>query len=413
MLFATAEELERKKRAQATGVVDNRTPQQAVESLVTPPSALVMPRAPMSPSRQANERYGTGETILRRMGNLLTGGLFDEQIIPEMSDGNRLHYKNAMELYQEDVAAMHERAQRQSRMTMNRDTVMDGIETPGDFLARAELVADTGSVANADYALGREPYQAPRYETKYDNGILTRYNVNDPSDVMIVKDPNGNPITEKADADTKKTAGWFRRAVPALENMHKLEDRGVTLPREALLLIQQAQDADGFLDMQVYNQLLNNLEGGVGLSKDQKQYLRNAQDLAMIQLRKESGAAIGVQEMFNELNQNVMLNDMSDEGYSYQRSARSNKYRQLSAEMPQPLLDAFKKEGLFTTMDRLRSGSARHYDVSGERTDFSNVSSERFEDVWKQLPPGQYTGPGGKVVIKKPPPRSNVFGTKK
>ena len=57
MLFATAEELERKKRAQATGVVDNRTPQQAVESLMTPPSASVMPPSPMSPTEQAVERY--------------------------------------------------------------------------------------------------------------------------------------------------------------------------------------------------------------------------------------------------------------------------------------------------------------------------------------------------------------------
>lgn len=410
MLFATAEELERKRRAQATGVVDNRTPQQAVESLMTPPSAMVMPRAPMSPSRQASERYGTGESILRRMGNLLTGGLFDEQIIPEMADGNRLHYKNAMELYQEDVAKMHERAQRQSRMIMNRDTLTDDIEGPEDFLARAEMVEDTGSVANADYALGRDPYQAPRYETKYDNGILTRYNVNDPSDVMIVRGPDGNPITEKLDGDMRKTKGWFKRAVPALENMHKLEDRGVTIDRKTLtLLAQQAQNEDGVITPQLFNAALNDLS----LSQDQRQYIRNARDLAMIQLRKESGAAIGVSEMFNELEQNLMLDDFSDEGYEYQRGARGRKYRALSEGMPTNVLKELRADGYFTTLDTLRSNGARHYDSSGERTDFSNVSSERFEDIWKQLPPGQYIGPGGKVIIKKPPPRSNVFGTKK
>ena len=401
MLFATAEELERKKRAQATGVVDNRTPQQAVESLLMPPS-------PMSPTEQAVERYGTGGTVLRNIGNLLTGGLFDSAIIPEYTAGNRQHYKNAIELYHEDVKAMHERAQRQSRMTMNRDTLTDDIEGPEDFLARAEMVEDTGSVANADYALGRDPYQAPKYETKYDNGILTRYNVNDPSDVMVVKDPNGNPITEKFDGDVRKTAGWFRRAVPALENMHKLEDRGVALPREALLLTQQSQDADGFFDMQIYNKLLNDLS----LSTDQKQYLRNAQDLAMIQLRKESGAAIGVQEMFNELNQNVMLTDMGDEGYEYQRRARGNKYRQLASEMPQPLLDKFAEEGLFRTMDRLRSGSARvkqdasggfgaSADPVGDFYNFSDMEEADFDPIYNALPDGaSYVGPDGVTRIK-------------
>ena len=158
------------------------------------------------------------------------------------------------------------------------------------------------------------------------------------------------------DGDMRKTSAWFKRAVPALENMHKLEDRGVTLSREVLTLMQQAQDADGIFQPQIYNKLINDLN----LSKDQKQYLRNAQDLAMIQLRKESGAAIGVQEMYNELSQNVMLDDMSDEGYEYQRGkARLNKYRGLAEGLPSYLLDEFKADGYFDTLDELRKGSAR------------------------------------------------------
>jgi hypothetical protein len=79
----------------------------------------------------------------------------------------------------------------------------------------------------------------------------------------------------------------------------------------------------------------------------------------MIQLRKESGAAIGVQEMFNELSQNVMLSDMSDEGYGYQRSSRGRKYRALSDGLPSYLIDEFKEEGYFDTLDTLRGSGAR------------------------------------------------------
>jgi hypothetical protein len=46
------------------------------------PASLLFPE-PLSPMEQANQKYGTGETILRRLGNLFTGGLFDSAIIPE------------------------------------------------------------------------------------------------------------------------------------------------------------------------------------------------------------------------------------------------------------------------------------------------------------------------------------------
>jgi len=153
----------------------------------------------------------------------------------------------------------------------------------------------------------------------------------------------------------RKTSGWFKRAVPALENMHKLEDEGVTIDRSTLTLMQQAQDADGIFQPHVYTKLLNE----AGLNQDQRQYLRTAQDLAMIQLRKESGAAIGVSEMFNELSQNVMLSDMGDEGYEYQRGTRNRKYRGLSEGMPSYLIDEYKESGYFDRLDKLRSGSSR------------------------------------------------------
>jgi hypothetical protein len=245
--------------------------------------------------------------------------------------------------------------QQMAAMQPGFDMLMNGQDDPQDALYRAHYAKQFG-VDALQYALnGGKKQIAPSIETRFNNGVLVRYDKNSNAPAVPVLDGQGNPVTEKMDGDMRKTSGWFKRAVPALENMHKLEDQGVSIPRQALLLTQQAQDADGFFDMTVYNKLLNDLS----LDQDQKQYLRNAQDLAMIQLRKESGAAIGVQEMFNELNQNVMLDDFSDEGYEYQRGARSNKYRALSEGMPSYLIDEFKDDGYFERLDKLRSGSAR------------------------------------------------------
>ena len=318
-----------------------------------------------------------------------------------MQDNQR--YVSQVKSYQDEL----ERQREIESLRVGFGHLTDDVDNPLDPIYRAIYGKEYGlDVLGAALNNGVKP-TTPAWETKFDNGVLVRYDKNNPTNAEVVKGPDGNPITEKADGDVRKTAGWFRRAVPALENMHKLEDRGVALPREALLLTQQAQDADGFFDMQIYNKLLNDLS----LTQDQKQYLRNAQDLAMIQLRKESGAAIGVQEMFNELNQNVMLTDMSDEGYEYQRVARGNKYRQLASEMTQPLIDAFTEEGLFETMDRLRRNSARvRPDAGGKRAsldpvgdfyNFSDTSDAAFDLVYKDLPEGtRFIGPDGKAYIK-------------
>jgi hypothetical protein len=225
----------------------------------------------------------------------------------------------------------------------------------------------------------------PSWETKFNNGVLYRYDKNGIHAAQPVLDAEGNQVTEKMDGDMRKTSGWFKRAVPALENMHKLEDEGVTIDRSTLTLMQQAQDADGIFQPHVYTKLLNE----ANLKPEQRQYLRNAQDLAMIQLRKESGAAIGVSEMFNELSQNVMLSDMTDEGYEYQRGARGRKYRALSEGMPSYLIDEFKEEGYFDTLDALRSGSARAPQDTKTPKAAGTAPEGIDQDVWDALTPTQ------------------------
>ena len=312
--------------------------------------------APISPYEQARQNHGDGFGFF--MKSMLASRRPDlaRWIMPELSAENIAQYDANMKLYNEQ----QNRLRKQQLYSDFGGQFMEAFQTPeteDDVMAFSNAIAGGLGLDEVKYLhkIAGKSYQDPEWETKFDNGVLVRYDKNGVAPTQVVLDDNGGQITEKMDGDMRKTAGWFKRAVPALENMHKLEDRGVTLPREVLMLMQQAQDADGIFQPQIYNKLIND----IGLEPEQRQYLRTAQDLAMIQLRKESGAAIGVQEMFNELNQNVMLDDMNDEGYAYQRGSRNRKYRALSEGMPSYLIDEFKADGYFDTLDKLRKGSSR------------------------------------------------------
>jgi hypothetical protein len=365
------EAAESKQILAGLGVTDeHRMPQRAPapEPAMVDPTAGLLIAQPVMPKTRGEQDYEDNPVAatLKKM-------LIPRPIYKQMYGANSEYtqdlakYKVDMDLYKTQQEKQLELQMAAQSATSERE-MMDGLGTglrdafategTDDDLewvmkarARGMDLADIKHYQN----MAGHSYQAPSWETKFDNGVLIRYDKNGNSPAQPVLSYDGSPVTEKMDADMRKTSGWFKRAVPALENMHKLEDRGVSIPRQALLLTQQSQDANGFFDMTIYNKLLNDLS----LNQDQKQYLRNAQDLAMIQLRKESGAAIGVQEMFNELNQNVMLDDFSDEGYEYQRSSRANKYRQLSSGMPDYLLDEYAEEGYFERLNKIRSGSAR------------------------------------------------------
>jgi hypothetical protein len=344
-----------------TGVQSGADPV-SMPSMDPKPQGLLGLEMPKSWQEEAYEENGGMKYFGKQLLNNLTGGFFEGQIFPD-SVGADERYAMQKALYakrlesQLGVQADEAERERMGALGTNLRDAFSTDDTSDDL--EAVMAARAGGMDLADIKhfqqmIGKS-FLDPSWETKFDNGVLVRYDKNSDAPAQVVLGDDGNPITEKMDGDMRKTSGWFKRAVPALENMHKLEDRGVTLDREVLTLMQQAQDADGIFQPQVYNQLVNNL----GLSKDQKQYLRTAQDLAMIQLRKESGAAIGVQEMFNELSQNVMLSDMSDEGYEYQRGTRGRKYRALSEGMPSYLVDEFKADGYFDTLDALRKGSSR------------------------------------------------------
>ena len=384
------------------------TPQMIADAPNVEAAQSLLP-VPLSPIEKMIERDGKAKTF----GKMLLGGFtgLTPFLMPELIGGRERHQAE-LALYYKQQAAQAERDRMSGLGSGLRDAF--GTETLDDDM-EAAMAARAGGWDLADIKhfqnMAGHSYQDPSWETKFDNGVLVRYDVNGNAPAQPVLGDDGGFITEKMDGDMRKTAGWFKRAVPALENMHKLEDRGVDISRETLtLLAQAAQNEDGIIVPQLFNQALNELK----LDEDQRQYIRNARDLAMIQLRKESGAAIGVSEMFNELEQNLMLDDYSPEGYEYQRGSRNRKYRALAEGMPSYLIDEFKADGYFDTLDNLRKNGARR-DPSvwdGERTDFSRFKEDDFIKIWDQLPPGDYVSFKGDRV-RKPARGESVFGRKR
>lgn len=369
------------------------------------PSGLLPLEAPKHWTEEAMERDGKAKFF----GKMLLGGFtgMGPLLFPE-SIGAKARYASELAAYQDVLAEQQGRSRHQAGL----DLLMNGVDDPEDAFQRLSLAKEFG-IDELQYALGGGVVEEePDYEKVEINGDYHYVDKNDPTAAPVpVSMADGTIAAKAVDGDTRKTSGWFKRAVPALENMHKLEDRGVDIDRTTLtLLAQAAQNEDGLVIPQLFNQALNNLD----LSADQRQYIRNARDLSMIQLRKESGAAIGVSEMFNELEQNLMISDMSPEGYDYQRGSRARKYRALSDGLTESVLRDFRSEGLFGRMDALRKNTARRDPTvwDGKRTDFSRYKKEDFAKIVKMLPPGEYIGPDGNRW-RKPAPGEAVFGRRK
>jgi len=135
-----------------------------------------------------------------------------------------------------------------------------------------------------------------------------------------------------------KNVNYFERAVPRIEQMHRLEDSGVTLPRAVLQAVARAENPDGFIDGALFDMALNNM----GLDEQQREYLDAAKDFSMINLRKDSGAAISASEMIKELQNTIVLDDFSDDHYTSNRAARRRRATALLAGMPKRVRDKYK-----------------------------------------------------------------------
>ena len=100
----------------------------------------------------------------------------------------------------------------------------------------------------------------------------------------------------------------------------------------------RAENPDGFIDGALFDMALNNM----GLDEKQREYLDAAKDFSMINLRKDSGAAISASEMIKELQNTIVLDDFSDDHYTSNRAARRRRATALLAGMPKRVRDKYK-----------------------------------------------------------------------
>lgn len=165
MLFATVDELAKKQKEQEAKVkppalVDDRSQGEALTSLLAP----VMPQTPWE---QAEEEYGAGGAALRRLGNLFTGGLFDEQIIPEYSSNNQAAYKQAVKDYGTQMTAHND--------SLRQGQFLDGLDFNNLSLSQIAQLGDfddgLGKLALENYTFNQRVGDLGRANEFRDDGI--------------------------------------------------------------------------------------------------------------------------------------------------------------------------------------------------------------------------------------------------
>ena len=222
---------------------------------------------------------------------------------------------------------------------------MNGRDDPGDSFQRLLLAKEYG-IDNLAYAMnGGVVTPESEYEKVEIDGQYFYTDRKNPTAAPIpVTLEDGSFAYSDLSEGQSKNVNYFERAVPRIEQMHRLEDEGVTLPRAVLQAVARAENPDGFIDGALFDMALNNM----GLDEKQREYLDAAKDFSMINLRKDSGAAISASEMIKELQNTIVLDDFSDDHYTSNRAARRRRATALLAGMPKRVRDKYKDklEGL-------------------------------------------------------------------
>ena len=297
---------------------------------------LQEPTAPLTPDEQFRDNHSTGGAIMRLLGTGLSGGLLGGQLIPELQKENQLKYASDLAAYGTDKVA-YDKQQRDKAMLAG---VMDGTEDGDDPFRRLSLSEGYG-IDNLDYALGGGvvPVEEDWVKTEIDGQFFYTDNNNPTAAPIPIQHEDGTyAYADLTDAQAKN-ANYFERGMPRVMQMHALEDAGVTLPRAVLNAVARAENQKtGFVDGAIFDKILNSM----ALSPEQREYLDAAKDFSMINLRKDSGAAISASEMIKELQNTVMLDDMRPEHYLENRAARVRRATGLIAGMPRRMQVKYK-----------------------------------------------------------------------
>lgn len=324
-----------RKKTAAAGV----TPSMVEQAGAPPSPAGLLPlEAPKYWTEQAMERDGKAKFF----GKMLLGGFtgLGPLLFPE-SIGAKARYASELTAYQDALAERQGRSRHQAGL----DLLMNGVDDPEDAFQRLTLAKEFG-IDELQYALGGGVVTPDADWEKVDiDGQYFYVDKNNPTDTPVpVTMEDGSFAYSDLSEGQAKNVNYFERAVPRIEQMHRLEDEGVALPRAVLQAVARAENPDGFIDGALFDMALNNM----GLDEKQREYLDAAKDFSMINLRKDSGAAISASEMIKELQNTIVLDDFSDDHYTSNRSARRRRATALLAGMPKRVRDKYKDklEGL-------------------------------------------------------------------
>ena len=350
MLYTSQEELEEMRRRGDP----------AVESPAQPAMSLLDPVMPQTPWQRASDNYGSGEAAMRRIGNLLTGGLFADALIPEFSDAGHGRYKAETDLYAGNL-----KSQQDLRNALREQEALayaEGNRVAGlgqeVIKARATADPDDDLAAYNKYLAGggtsegltRIAGKMPEYQVIDNNGTPTLFDKNNPNSRGIPMMAGDGATMHKApDQWMIKQAGAFDRMVPRLQDLDEMEREGMVIDRDTMTML-RAYETDDARGNRVLSALGWNNFLQEHLPPEQREYILAAEDAGMIVLRDESGAAISSGEILRQMNQYLMFSDYDNRTMTRQRNTRNRKAKTLVADLPDYIVK--KRSDMVDWVDR-------------------------------------------------------------
>lgn len=342
MLYTSQEELEEMRRRGDPAVESPAQP--AAQSPAQPAMSLLDPVMPQTPWQRASDNYGSGEAAMRRIGNLLTGGLFADALIPEFSDAGHGRYKAETDLYAGNL-----KSQQDLRNALREQEALayaEGNRVAGlgqeVIKARATADPDDDLAAYNKYLAGggtsegltRIAGKMPEYQVIDNNGTPTLFDKNNPESRGIpMMASDGTAMHKAPDQWMIKQAGAFDRMAPRLQELDEMERAGTTIDRSKMSELRAMEAADAAGDRVMATRMWQEWMD-VTLTPEERGYVLAAEDAGMIVLRDESGAAISASEILRQMNQYMMFSDYDRPTMVRQRKSRNRKAQTLIRDLP-------------------------------------------------------------------------------
>lgn len=308
--------------AEKQKLVDQRTPQQAVADVMSPPNVLA----------EMDKRHGKFSSRLGLFGHLL-----QKKDIDEWGDPDLL---NQVKAYQ-DQQALLQKAQEQEVLALAEQQRLSGL---GQSVIDARATPDSADDLDAwnNYLAGggtsegltRLAGKMAEYQVIDNNGTPTLFDKNNPNSRGIpMLSGDGTPIHKAPDQWMIKQAGAFDRMVPRLQELDEMERNGIRIDRSKMTELRAAEAADAAGDNVTAARLWQEWFDFT-LSPEERGYILAAEDAGMVVLRDESGAAISASEILRQMNQYLMFSDYDEATTIRQRSGRNRKAKTLIRDLP-------------------------------------------------------------------------------